>query len=189
MTDAASKQLKKLEDKRLGLMSELARVNARLSKPTDLHKYLIKERNSLYGKLERCDDSIRLLNDYGMTAAEHKKVAAEVLGGNSILEKTETSLGCRERVVVGFSTKLSSYIRVRSTRWNGFMRNVKGCASMADTCDITWSTITEEEFNNVKASGIKHLTAFGGTQETERPCVEEKIIIQTEGFVQTTCQD
>lgn len=168
MTDAATKQMKKLEEKLAGLKIEMAKVNEQMNKPSSMWKYLVRERNALYTKIDRCDSSTRVLAQQGMTNAEHKKVAEEVMGANSILEKTESGLGYRERVVVGFSTRVSSYIRVRSTRWNGFMRNVKGCASMADTCDISWERISEEEFTAIKNAGIKHTTAFAGATTTER---------------------
>lgn len=198
ISSKAMKQLATLSEKKAGLEAEMKKLqdDATAGKfPGAMyHKYYFKERNALYTKMERCDSSIDQIRACGLTPAEYKKACREVLEGTHLTVSRDRGMGYSTLTVAGYSEVAADYIQVERTHWNGFMRNVQGCGRMADTTDYRMSRITKVQFDKIKEQPITVGGFFGPDRTIERkpevtPAVEEKIVIQTEGFVQTVSQD
>lgn len=106
-----------------------------LSYNDPLRKYYQQEMNKLYIKESKVEDRIRDIKNSGFSTYEIGALKKEVT--NFYPLTYSASLGSRDRVVVGYSNALKNYVIVKYTSYNSFMRNVRGCGSLAGTKDIS----------------------------------------------------
>jgi hypothetical protein len=151
-TPKALKEIETLKLKIKALEEAYAANRKQLMDPINgrnniIFQAFVKEGNSLYSKKDKAERKLESLKDWGISTSEQaqlKKNASREL--KSLYVDNKFSLGCRSREYTGYYKPLDSYIHVGITRWTGFMSNVRGCGSLANTSDLNWvKFITEDE--------------------------------------------
>jgi FtsZ-binding cell division protein ZapB len=147
-TEKAVKEIKKLQEELEGLEREEKTLSSRLmTDPYDriLFDALRRERNRLYTKTENKQNRIDSITRRGMSTSETTALCKFAKNNGHTVE-TDRSLGCNGATKVLYYPKNGNFYSVSYTRYNGFMRNVKGCSGLADT--TSWGDpvhITEAE--------------------------------------------
>lgn len=149
-TKKAQEEIKKLEGEVTTTKISEETFYKRMCNATDkyLRKGLNQEYNKFVNKRQRLEERLQEISKLGFSSTEKRAISKERYSYSNI--KYETSLGCRDVVAVGFSKALNHHVRVTYTRFTSFMRNVRGCGSLADTVDFqNIELISEEEFKKL----------------------------------------
>lgn len=132
------------------------------------HKALKKESNSLQNKAYKKEEKIRDLERIGYSPLEQKAIMREADQFTTI--ESESSLGSKSTVRVGFSKTANALVKVEIHKFTDFMRNVKGCGSLAGKKGIDYIVpITQEEIDELKTRGKISRTLFCGNHEQITP--------------------
>ena len=147
----AQQEINKLKGEMNELERQNTRNNERYSDPktdTWLRKHLAKENNSIWTKKNNKENKINTINEFGYATLEMSGLKRELSGFTSLTHSS--SMGSRDRTVVGFSKKLGKYVIVKYTKWTGMMRNVRGCSSMAGNTDInSLKVISKAQYDSI----------------------------------------
>jgi hypothetical protein len=177
-TEKAVKEIKKLQDELESLQLEEKTLSARLSGgPYEriLFDALRRERNRLYTKLENKQNRIDTIQRRGISTSEFNTLCK--YGKNcptAVKIESDTSLGMRGSKFVFYYPAYGKYYELSYTRYNGFMRNVKGCSGLADT--TSWGNPIELSEDEAKEA-IKVNKHFGFS--------EKKVVERTQEEVET----
>jgi hypothetical protein len=103
-----------------------------------------------YAKEARIDEKIDAIKKFGLATKEVARLKRELHGFRSI--KYDSSLGMRSSEKIGYSKVLNSYVLVSATSYTSFMRNVKGCGSLAGKTDISgFRLISKKTYDDILA--------------------------------------
>lgn len=139
MTPLAQQELEELQREE-NYLREKIQTARRLKIPT----------GPLYAKEARIYDKRSAIEKFGISSKELTKLKRELHGFRSI--KYDRGLGSRDTVKVGYSKVLNSYVLVDSTSYTSFMRNVKGCGSLAGKTDISgFRLISKKTYDDILA--------------------------------------
>lgn len=174
MTKKAQDEIVKLQEKKIGLEADLRTSSERRNAFIKDHGYdhLViraydKEHNKINNQLFATDEKIQSIEAQGVSTSERTGIvrAATGYGNEWVLVKSDRSLGCSGATKIGFYKPLGAIFEVSYTRYNGFMRNVRGCGSLADTTSVTSITrLTDAEAQEL----IKTVTREGFTAESRK---------------------
>jgi len=120
-----------------------------------------------WGKLY---DKLTEMENLGLSTNEKKAVIKALPGMFTV--SGDKQLGSSSALKVGFVPKLNSYVKVEYTKFSSFMRNVRGCASLAGKYDLKSVTeISKEVYDKItkgveEQGGAKHEVHFAGAHET-----------------------
>lgn len=121
--------------------------------------------NRLYNRVYKLEQKKEELKALGISTKRRTALKKELHKFKSI--KLDKSLGSTDFVKVGKSNQLG-YVKVSGTRWSGFMSNVKGAKSLANTTDINhFELISKNEYDNYIAGKKTMTTSFMGATETK----------------------
>jgi len=106
---------------------------------------LTKRPSDMRWKLEERKSEIEKL---GLSTKERSALKREIESFSGL--QYGSSIGSRDKVVIGFSKKLGKYLIVRYTKFSSFMRNVRGMGSLAGTKDIrSIKEISKRQYDNI----------------------------------------
>jgi len=167
----AQQEIKKLMGEIKYLEGQTTRNNERYQDPnTDswLRKHLGKENNSLWTKKYNKENKIREIKEMGYSTLEMAGLKRELCGFSSLSHGS--SIGSRDRTVVGYSKKLGKYVIVSYTRWTDMMRNVRGCSSMAGKTDInSLKIISKAQYDSITKQEKKSTRRPTGWEKRRNP--------------------
>lgn len=173
MTAKAVKEIGELEAKLAKGRKEIERLQTLADTARDniTWKAYRKEADKLWTASYRYEDTIKLIKQSKISSSERNSLKREFKDGGSGFYTIESDrgLGYRTKTVIGKSKALGQYAKVTLTHYSGFMRNVKGCASMADKTDLDdFQILTEEEYNAILAKNERVVTTsfIGGETKT-----------------------
>jgi hypothetical protein len=145
MTKKAQNEILKLQEKKINLEAELRTSSERRNafiKANGYDRLVVaaydKEHNRINNRLFATDEKIQTIERDGVSTGERNAIvrAATSHAGGWVLVRLDRSLGCSGATKVGFYKPLGAIFEVTYTRYNGFMRNVRGCGSLADTTSV-----------------------------------------------------
>jgi hypothetical protein len=145
LTKKAQDEITKLQEKKINLEAELRTSSERRNafiKANGYDRLVVaaydKEHNRINNQLFATDEKIQSIEAQGVSTSERRGIvrAATEYGNEWVLVKSDRSLGCSGATKVGFYKPLGAIFEVTYTRYNGFMRNVRGCGSLADTTSV-----------------------------------------------------
>ena len=160
------KEIAELHNKKL-----LARQRAddfwkRRTLVSDYHTKLMYERESRkYQNQEyKIDEKIAEIRNRGMSTSQWNSIKRESSNGNWRQMGYESSLGARDIVKVGLY-KNTPYI-VKIVRYNGFMSNVRGMGSLANTSNMQYAKQISQRAYEKQLQGKPRYRqmSFGGHQ-------------------------
>jgi len=126
----------------------------------------MKERNSLQNKKYKLEERVDKIKKFGVSPRELGSIKKELSG--FVLLTSDRSLGSRNFTKIGLSTILNSYIKIKGVRYSGFMSNVRGMGSLANTTEIdSIELLSKEEYENLKKQDAIIKTSFAGATETK----------------------
>jgi hypothetical protein len=149
-TKKAQEEIKKLEIQAAEAKKNEDNFYKRMieAKEHYLRDGLRRDYNKESNKRYRLEDKVKEISKLGFSSTEKRAISKERYTFSTI--KYETSLGCRDVVAVGFSKALNHHVKITYTWFTDFMRNVKGCGSLANTVDFqNIELISEEEFKKL----------------------------------------
>lgn len=170
LTAKAAKEVAKYQERIALLARESEKLQERMH-PKDgsrvdfiVYKALQSERNKVYNKQYNAEQKMEAIQKWGVSSSEKGALLRERHSFTCI--ESDRSLGSRDGIYIGQSKALGGkFVKIRVTHWSGFMSNVRGCGSLANTSDLnSFEVITEEEFNVLKSSDRKFTTSFCGTE-------------------------
>jgi hypothetical protein len=168
LTKKAQDEITKLQEKKINLEAELRTSSERRNafiKANGYDRLVVaaydKEHNRINNQLFATDEKIQSVEAQGVSTGEKNAIVRAATGW--VLVRSDRSLGCSGATKVGFFKPLGAIFEVTYTRYKGFMRNVKGCGSLADTTSVTCLTrLTDAEAQE----RIKTVTREGFTAES-----------------------
>lgn len=111
-------------------------------------RVFLKERNRFANLRWRYENKVKELKEQMLSTKELNGIKKEMSSFRTISNKV--GLGSRDIEAIGYSQILNSYIYVSYVRFTDFMRNVKGCESIAGSKDIhELKMISEHEFQKM----------------------------------------
>jgi hypothetical protein len=137
LTEKAKKEIEELNAVIIAKEKETKVLEKRRQMERDslYYKALNRELDSIWRKKNKAEETIKEIQKLGISTSENRNIKKEVSSFHNV--KYDTSLGCRDVVAVGLSKTLNGYIKVEYTKFTSFMRNVKGCGSLANTMDFS----------------------------------------------------
>lgn len=151
VTEKGLKEIDELKREIRELQAQKQRLQAKAWAPeTDRYarKAYESEINKIWTKSYNKEDKIGIIQKLGISSSELTGLKKEVKGWLSLTHGS--SLGSRDRTVIGYSKVLGNYVIVNYTEWTDFMRNVRGCSSMAGTKDIrSIKIISKEQYDRI----------------------------------------
>lgn len=152
MTPKAEEEITNLLAKKSNLEADLrdlqGRRNAAGYRDMIVVRAYDKESNKLHNQLFTMDERIETIKRNGISTGERNAIGRAVTSSCNtwVTIQTDRSLGCNGATKVGYYKPLAMFFEVSYTRYNGFMRNVKGCSSLADKTQVGSVTrLTGEE--------------------------------------------
>lgn len=173
-TEKAAKEIVKLKEEVEELQKEERTLSARLTTGAYeriLFDALRRERNRLYTKIENKQNRIDSITRRGMSTSETAALCRFAKDNGHTVE-TDQSLGMRGATKVLYYPKNGNFYSISYTRYNGFMRNVKGCSSLADTTSWGDPVPITEAAAREKLLVKKH---FGFTEKTVKDVPSEEV--------------
>jgi len=95
---------------------------------------MLRRERAIYTKIQYRDEKISDLEGDNISNKEKRALIKEIYNLKQV--EYDRSLGCRDYIREGFSKALGKKIRIKYTKFTSFMRNVKGCRSLAGQYDI-----------------------------------------------------
>lgn len=137
LTIKAKKEIKELNELIIAKEKETKVIEKRRQTEKDslYYKALNRELDIIWRKKNKAEETIKEIQKLGISTSENRSIKKEVNSFSNI--KYDTSIGCRDVAAVGLSKTLNGYIKVEYTKFTNFMRNVKGCGSLANTIDFS----------------------------------------------------
>lgn len=100
-------------------------------------KWYHKKIDSIYRREQNAENRLDVVRSSGVSSSERAAIARDAKSNAKWIEvERDRDLGSRGSTKVGRYAPLDEFFVVRFISYNGFMRNVKGCASLADTTDV-----------------------------------------------------
>jgi len=149
LSEKAKQEIGKLNSKLESLKNTKAQLIEEMSHASSMvYKALSKEENKNYNKIYSIETKIKNINKDGISTSEKNSLKREASFGNFKMIERSSSLGCRDYIKIGYSKTLNKYIMIDYTYFSGFMHNVKGCGSLANTYSInSVIEISKEEYD------------------------------------------
>ena len=173
MSTKATKEVEKLNNEISDLEKQMARATDKMyTVPYTERAMWVRERRTVETKLYNKQDKVKQLEKWEIATSEKTTLLNEVAGYGHNFEtiRRDKSLGSSCITKVGWSKLLQSFLRVDYTHYSSFMRNVKGCGSLADKKELSgFSRITEEEVDALLQKGCMAETNFIGHEEKVIP--------------------
>ena len=172
MTNKAKKEIEVLTQKRDAVKAEIAALSIKEESSQDyqVNKLLRAERNKLYNKEFNYDRKLETVAKHGYSTAEESAVKKELPCFHQF--SYDRSLGMTNLTKVGMSKVLNSHVKVSYVRYSGFMSNVKGCGSLANTTSIdTIEFLTPEQYQELLNQERASSTSFCGTENRVLPSI------------------
>ena len=155
--------------------AELAEVEREAKEFEDKASYYRRmnanaEARSWQTKWGRRYEKAQEIKNLGISTNEKKAVILSLPGMFTV--SSDKSLGMSGALKVGYVEKLGKYVKVNYTKYSSFMRNVRGCASLAGSTDIrSIEVIPKQVYDDIvkgvdAAGGAKHEVNFIGHQES-----------------------
>lgn len=139
-----------------------------------------KDINRRIATMYKKEEKIRELEGTGFSTREQASIKQEIKMPHFITIQSEKSLGSMDRTTIGISKVTGGPIEVKSTRYSGFMSNVRGCGSLANTTEInSIKRLTDQEYEAKRTGDRIREVAF---------CGYEKTIIHPDGSIEKTNQ-
>jgi len=111
-------------------------------------KAFISEQRKIDTKFYKLEEKISDIKKLKLSSKQQSGLKREI--GTFRALQHSSSLGSRDRIVVGYSKALGQYVIVTYTSFNSFMRNVRGCSSLAGTKDINdIRYISKQQYDNI----------------------------------------
>ena len=137
-TEAYKEELKELKLREIEHQDNIDRHNKKRMETISSDREL----SEMYNKMSRTEnnkkykviDKINEIEEYGLSRKEMNKLKRELMNFETL--EHSTNLGSRDRTVQGFSKTLDKKVKVSYTRYTSFMRNVRGCGSLAGQISI-----------------------------------------------------
>lgn len=173
-TEKAVKEIKKLQVEVEDFQKEEKTISDRLmTGPYEriLFDALRRERNRLYTKIENKQNRIDSVTRRGMSTSETAALCRFAKDNGHTVE-TDQSLGMRGATKVLYYPKNGNFYSISYTRYSGFMRNVKGCSSLADTTSWRDPVLITEAEAREKLALRKH---FGFSERTVKEVSPEEV--------------
>lgn len=118
------------------------------------------------------EDRIRGIETTGFSSAEWRGILKESDKFTTI--ESERGLGYRGTIKVGNSAIACGLIKVDVCSYSNFMRNVKGCSSMANKRYLnTVVRLTKDQYEDLLNKGRTIRTCFMGTEEKVVPILSK----------------
>jgi len=164
ITKKGKEEIVKLKSEIVQLDKEYISMCDRQSKEHDqlYRKALSKECDKIWRKKNAKETRISEIEKLGLSSKECLALKKELLHFKTIA--SERMLGSSDYTVVGQSKALDgAYVKVTYCKWGSFMRNVKGCGSLAGKTDINEVVeLPEKEYNELLNQNSVHKTSFMG---------------------------
>lgn len=114
----------------------------------DMKKYFNREITKIGNKVFSIEERIRQVEQFGLSTYEQGALKKELSSFKPLTYSRD--LGSRDKVVVGYSKTLKSYVIVDYTRYTSFMGNVRGMGSLAGTKDIgSIKFISKQQYDSI----------------------------------------
>lgn len=156
--------IKSLEDDRADWQAKAIATN-----DWRIRKVYQTEMRRIEARLMKKGEKLTDLESMGISTAEQSAVKKEA-DHHFLTIARDKSLGATDYTKVGYSKVTGTFLKVRMTQYSSFMRNVKGCASMAEKkVLLSVETLTEEQVNTLLAAGCKNEVNFIGHSESVVP--------------------
>jgi hypothetical protein len=131
-----------------------------------LYKALGKRIDGLYNQKDKLEEKIRNTEDCGISTREQRKMMDE--SSRFVVVEMEKNLGSLTMKKAGYSETLDSLVAITYMKYSQFMRNVKGCASLAGKRELMkLERLTQDEYDGLIAKGRTDTTSFAGATETK----------------------
>jgi hypothetical protein len=150
VTEKALKEIEALNDKIVKLEEAEADARQKMfnSKDPFLVKAYRKEMNKCNDQKYKAKDKLQEIEGFGIASSEMTKLKKELYDFKTL--ERNTSIGITSYTSAGFSKTLQSHVVIDYTKYSGFMRNVKGCSSLANTKHIhSLEFISEEKYKEL----------------------------------------
>jgi len=149
LTEKAKQEIEKLNSKLKSFKNIEVQLNEEMLHANSMvYKALQKERNKNYNQMYNAETKIENIKKDEFSTSEKNSLKREASFGNFKIIERRTSLGCRDYIKIGYSKTLNKYIIIGYTYFSGFMHNVKGCGSLANTYSINSVVeISKEEYD------------------------------------------
>jgi hypothetical protein len=148
-----------------GLNKEIESLNREADNAPsyDVKKLIYQQVNKLRNKIYVHENKIESIKKLNISTSEMTKLKKELC--NFHVLKRDRSLGMTGITVVG-NSKVIGPCRVGYTRYSGFMSNVRGCGSLANTTSVhTIEKITQEQLDELMKTEGKSTTVFFGSSQ------------------------
>ena len=124
-------------------------------------QFYSKAANAEYTKILKIEERIEQIKKFGLSTYELGKLKKELSGFKTITYNK--SLGMRDKVVIGHSNVLGTYVKISYVSYNSFMRNVRGMGSLSGTKDIDSITPISKQTYDMITQGVNK---SGGTRSS-----------------------
>lgn len=176
LTAKAVKEVAVIEAKIAEIKKEEMKLQAKRDNCSDyqIQKLIRRELDREYDKQFKAEAKLKTIQERGFSTSEATALKKEMREGHMQQFGYERSLGCTSITKIGFSKVLNSYVKISYTRWSGFMANVRGCGSLANTVDLDKVEIlTEAEHFALLNKERTNTVSFMGTQTTVLPALNK----------------
>lgn len=179
-TAKAVKEIAVIEAKIAAIKQEQVKLQIKRDNCSDyqIQKLIRRELDREFDKQFKAEAKLKEIQERGFSTSEATALKKEMRDGHMHQFGYERSLGCTNITKIGFSKVLNHYVKISYTRWSGFMANVKGCGSLANTVDLDKVEIlTEAEHFALRNQERTSTVAFCGTETKTLPALNaEKVI-------------
>lgn len=166
MTAKAKKEIEGLNEKIAGFRNSEAYFEKRLVdvKNYDERRMYWKEIGKIHTKIDAASDKIVRIQDERISTSERNTLTREAWDKFETLEY-ERSLGMTSYIKIGYSKVIGEYVSAQLVRYNGFMRNVKGCSSLADKREmISFVVMDKTWYDGIIARNEKRTINMAGEE-------------------------